>query len=203
MTGPRPGTPAEHVVKCPPGCQENHPHGTPPVEAAATTPGQAAWEARHLAVFGVAAPDWAWGQLAATERTGMDAAAQAVLDRAFPGLKRERDGLHADRKRLTTALADMTEERDAIKDERDQLHGELTAARNALGDANTRLAEMRAKYGPSRCTWWSDPSDDFFGMCVKEAYHDREGDDEHENTHGIRWTGRRWEAARAALGDGG
>lgn len=45
----------------------------------------------------------------------------------------------------------------------------------------------------SRCTWWSDPSDDFYGMCVKEAGHDREGDPDHENNRGIRWMGDRWE----------
>ena len=45
----------------------------------------------------------------------------------------------------------------------------------------------------SLCSYWSDPSDDFHGVCVKEAYHDREGDPEHENKHGIRWTGQRWE----------
>lgn len=47
----------------------------------------------------------------------------------------------------------------------------------------------------SRCTYWSDPSDDFYGMCIKDAWHDREGLDderEHENKYGIRWTGRRW-----------
>lgn len=56
----------------------------------------------------------------------------------------------------------------------------------------------------SRCTWWSDPSDDFYGMCVKETGHDREGlDDErvHENEHGIRWTGARWESATAIVAE--
>jgi hypothetical protein len=49
----------------------------------------------------------------------------------------------------------------------------------------------------SPCTYWSDPSDDFYGVCVKDAYHDREGDPEHENEHGIRWTGSRWESVAA------
>jgi len=57
----------------------------------------------------------------------------------------------------------------------------------------------------SRCTWWSDPSDDFYGMCVKDAHHDREGHDDervHENEHGTRWTGSRWEPVPAIATSG-
>lgn len=49
----------------------------------------------------------------------------------------------------------------------------------------------------SRCTWWSDPSDDLYGRCIKNVAHLGEGNSEseraHENAHGIQWHGQRWE----------
>jgi hypothetical protein len=89
-------------------------------------------------------------------------------------------------------------------DEQDQAHEE-TGAQAAIdvflaGDSvsaesiREALAAQEPKPAPaSLCSYWSDPSDDFYGVCVKDAYHDREGDPEHENEHGIRWTGKRWE----------
>lgn len=57
--------------------------------------------------------------------------------------------------------------------------------------------------GPfSRCTFWSDPSDDFYGRCIKNVVHSREGASEreraHENAKGIQWHGQRWEPATEA-----
>jgi hypothetical protein len=89
------------------------------------TPGQAAYEA-HAAM--VVPRPWRWDQLDGKLRAAWEAAAQAVLNDAFPGLKRQLAEARADRSHLqaqATALAGALRKADA---ELQEIHDALTAA---------------------------------------------------------------------------
>jgi len=48
----------------------------------------------------------------------------------------------------------------------------------------------------TQCQWFSDPSDDFYGQCVKDADHREYINDHetrmHENKYEIMWDGDQW-----------
>jgi len=129
--------------------------GPPPAQAAAT-PGQAAYEAAPELDD---SPVPGWGNFGPDRRAAWEAAAQAVLNGAFPGLKRE---LAEARAKLAKALAanqrwaetlgdvqqrhtEVKRERDDARAHRERLNRELATSAREHNSLTAQLATCRER----------------------------------------------------------